>query len=58
MNIKFFWRNCITLEKNNNKDNPENYRPICLLSVIFKLIQRLILNRINKILINEYSETN
>ena len=58
MNIKLFLGVIVLLWKKNDKENPENQRPICLLSVIFKLIQRLILNRISKILTNAYSETN
>lgn len=58
MNIKLFLGIIVLLWKKKDKDNPENQRPICLLSVIFKLIQRLILNRITKILTSAYSETN
>ena len=42
----------ILLYKRNERDLPKNYRPICLLSVIFKIIQYLILNRIDKKITN------
>ena len=58
MSSKLFLGVIVLLWKKNDKQNPENYRPIYLLSVIFKLIQRLILNRIGKFLTNAYSETN
>ena len=58
MNLKLFLGAIVLIWKKNDKENQENQRPICLLSVIFKLIQSLILNRISKILTNAYSETN
>ena len=38
----------ILLYKRNERNLAKNYRPICLLSTIFKIIQYLILNRIDE----------
>ena len=38
----------ILLYKRNERKLAKNYRPICLLSTIFKIIQYLILNRIDE----------
>ncbi|KAK6756296.1 hypothetical protein RB195_014603 [Necator americanus] len=46
------WKNSITVLLDKKKDAHDigNYRPICLLSFIYKLITRVILNRIEKVL--------
>ena len=47
INIKILLGKVIVLWKRYEKLLSKNYRPICLLSAIFKLLQKLILNRIN-----------
>ncbi|WKY00653.1 hypothetical protein Q1695_015017 [Nippostrongylus brasiliensis] len=46
------WRNSRTviLHKKGDRDDPRNYRPISLLSVLYKLFTKIILTRISRTL--------
>ena len=48
--------NVIPVYKSNNKDNVENYRPISLLSIVSKVCERLIHNKIYAHIFSQLSQ--